>query len=398
MFNPEFSIFDDWMFGKLNNLLSDKKPPKDSNQIFLNIGEPQLNPPDILKETINRYSSEWRKYTPSNGTRSFREAVSNYISRRYPSAANFLDIDNEITPVPGTRAPLYQIGSFFRNANINKNTSLVTNPFYHAWRAGATATGNNILWMNADFSSNWLPDISSIDSKTLKKSSIMYICTPTNPHGAIASLSWLAKVINLCRKNNILLCVDECYADIYRDENSPPPGTLEALKLLNDGTKGVVVLHSLSKRSSCPGLRAGFMAGDPKIIAMYRKLVANGGVVLSEPQLRAAEALYQDDSHVKISRDFYNKNFSLSETILKFQKPDAGFFHFIPVDNDLEATKHLWEHYGIKIMPGSFMSANTPKGNPSKGFLRIALVHNLKITKEALSKIARGLEDLKCHQ
>ena len=144
MFNPEFEIFNDWMFGKLSVLLSDVSPPQNTEHILLTIGEPKNHPPEIIKETLNKYSADWRKYTPSSGTRYFRESVAEYISKRYPSCSDFFDIDEEISPVPGTRAPLFQIGLLIKNGSKDKHISLVTNPFYHAWRAGAIAANNKI--------------------------------------------------------------------------------------------------------------------------------------------------------------------------------------------------------------------------------------------------------------
>ena len=395
MFNPEFSIFNDWMFGKLSNLLSGVNPPSDSETILLTIGEPKTNPPEIVQETFNKYYKDWRKYTPSGGTSFFRESVAEYISKRYPKASEFFDIDDEITPVPGTRAPLFQIGLLLKNGSINKDISLVTNPFYHAWRAGAIAANKKIFWMDANNKTNWLPQPKDIDTKILERSSIMYVASPSNPHGSCASMDWLIQTINICRKNDILLCVDECYADIYRQDCAPPIGTVEALEKIGEGSKGVIIFNSLSKRSSAAGLRAGFIAGDKEVISKYRQLTANGGVSISEPQLRVAAALYKDDEHVEKNRLFYDKNFLLSEKILGFNKPQGGFFNFIPVDDDLIATKHLWENHGVKVMPGRFMANTYDSYNPGKNYLRIALVNNANITEIGLHKISKGLQELK---
>ena len=146
--------------------------------------------------------------------------------------------------------------------------------------------------MNATSETNWLPETQNIESSILRRSSIMYVASPSNPHGSCASIDWLIKTINQCRKYDILLCVDECYADIYREDGMPPSGTVEALDKIGEGSKGVIIFHSLSKRSSAAGLRAGFIAGDKAVISKYRQLTSNGGVAISEPQLRVAQALY----------------------------------------------------------------------------------------------------------
>ena len=391
MLNPSLSTLNDWMFGKLNHLLSDIKRDKEET-FLLNIGEPQLNPPEIVKEIINKYNLDWRKYTPSNGSREFRESVAHYISRRYPSAKGLLDIDKEITAVPGTRAPLHQVGWIIREGT-SKQTSLVTNPFYHAWRAGAIAAGTKIVWMDALQSNNYLPNPWILSKKVLDDTALMYICSPSNPQGTSASIQYLIEIINLCRKHKILLCVDECYADIYRNNSSPPAGTLEALEKIGEGCNGVVVFHSLSKRSSVPGLRCGFMAGDQKIIGAYNLLTSNGGVCLSIPQLKAGEALYMDDKHVQSNRNHYDKNFLISKNLLNHEIPNGGFFIFKRVKDDLKAARHLWKKFGVKVMPGSFMASNTDN-KPGSGFLRIALVHDEFTTKKALTLVSKGLEEL----
>ena len=127
---------------------------------------------------------------------------------------------------------------------------------------------------------------------------------------------------------------------------------------------------------------------------MYRKLTANGGVVISEPQLRVAQALYKDEEHVKKNRLYYDKNFEISEKILNIKKPQGGFFNFIPVDDDLVATKHLWTNHGIKVMPGRYMAYSNGDDNPGKNFLRIALVNNAETTDLALKKISKGLLEI----
>ena len=136
------------------------------------------------------------------------------------------------------------------------------------------------------------------------------------------------------------------------------------------------------------------MAGDKKIINAYNLLTANGGVCLSVPQLKTAEALYMDDRHVYLNRVFYDNNFLLSEKILEHGSPHGGFFIFKQVKDDLLAARHLWKNYGVKVMPGSFMAENSDGVNPGYGFIRIALVHKSEHTKTALRLVSKGLKEL----
>ena len=275
----------------------------------------------------------------------------------------------------------------------DSSIAVLTNPFYHAWKAGAIESDSKILWLNAKKSNNYNPDIDELSEETLKSISIMYLCFPTNPHGALTNIDYFIKVINLAKEYDFVLAIDECYIDIYRTSHSKPIGCLDALVKMNLNLDNVVIFNSLSKRSNVPGLRAGFIVGDENVISLYKLLVSNGASPVPIPIQNIAASLYRDEKHNYETCLYYDQNFKIAKEFLKeshpnLKIPDAGFYLWLPVKDDLKAAIDLWRDYSVRVMPGTFMAENVSGENPCKGFLRIALVHKKEIVTEALQRIS----------
>ena len=392
--NPEHAIFDRNMFVQLRALLDPIAPPADLPVLDMSIGEPQQPPAKLLTDSVLRYNEQWQFYPKATGSLHFTGAVETYIARRWPEAAGLAD-PSQIIPVPGTREPLHLLGHLVSGSKANA-AALVTNPFYHAWRAGALASGGKIVYLNGESKLNFLPDLQALAPTTLDQTSIMFLCSPTNPQGSVMDLDYLVAALRLARTHDFLLVMDECYADIWR--GSPPIGMMQAAAFLatkegannnHDPLANVVVLNSLSKRSGAAGLRAGFMVGDKQVINQYLKLVANGGSLVPTPLLSVAADLYKDEAHVADIRAYYHANFALVERHLGISPPQGGFFLWLKVDDDVQFVKRLMAEQAVRGLPGSFMGVETTDGNPGAGYVRLALVHDAKITDEALGRIAK---------
>ena len=392
--NPAHAIFDGNMFVQLRGLLESITPPANLHVLDMSIGEPQQPPAALLIDSVSRHNDQWQFYPKATGSPRFTAAIEGYIARRWPEAAGLADA-SQIIPVPGTREPLHLLGHLVTASKPNA-AALVTNPFYHAWRAGALASGGETIWLNSGANQNFLPDLHAVASADLDRASILYLCSPTNPQGSVMDMDYLVDVIRLARKHDFLLVMDECYADIWR--GSPPTGLMQAAALVadQDGIAGdadplanLVVLNSLSKRSGAAGLRAGFMVGDRQVVAQYLKLVGNGGSLVPTPLLAVAADLYDDEAHVAAIRAYYDANFALVEKHLGIAPPQGGFFLWLKVDDDIEFAKRLMAEQAVKAVPGSFMGLETEDGNPGAGYVRLALVHNAERTNEALSRVAK---------
>ena len=388
--NPAHAIFDDNMFVRLRAILDPIAPHPSLPILDMSIGEPQMPPCQLLLESVAKHNSAWQFYPKASGNSRFIGAVQNYIDRRWPAASQLAD-DEQIIPVPGTREPLHLLGCLVAGTKPNA-VALVTNPFYHAWRAGALASGAEIQFLNSGANHNFLPDLASVDADTLARTTLLYLCSPTNPHGSIMDLDYLKMALSLARQHDFLVVVDECYSDIWRRQ--PPPGMIEAAAGLASDVSGLdplrnlVVLNSLSKRSGAAGLRAGFMVGDHSVISQYLKIIGNGGSLVPTPLLEVAADLYDDDDHVAEIRSYYNANFDIAAAHLRITPPEGGFFLWLKVDDDIDFVQRLMAEQAVRALPGSFMAVSTDSGNPGIGYVRLALVHDSDRTDTAIRRIA----------
>ena len=397
MVNPDYNILKDWMFGKLSSLLENIEPNPKYQVLKMSLGEPSLGVPNFTKNILDLNYNDWAKYPPTDAIPSFGKSIISYIKRRYPGADKLINLNKNIVPVPGTREPLHLVGLLAKNLKFGVTTALVTNPFYHAWLAGSISSGSKIHWLNASKENNYLPDISSLPEKLLNSSVIMYICSPSNPHGSVASIDYLKKAILLARKYKFILAIDECYGDIYRMNKPKPPGGLEAAASIGKSLEKLIIFNSLSKRSNACGMRAGFIAGDENIIESYKLLVSNGASPVPIPIQKVASALYDDDNHQSRACLHYDKNFEIAEKYLKplykdFKIPDGGFFLWLKVNDDQKAAKVLWNKFSLRVMPGSFMAKEVAGFNPGKGFLRISLVDKKEVIEETMRRICLYLK------
>jgi len=390
-------------FTRLNKLLEGVAPGGGNTPLLLQLGEPQFAPPAFVAEEIAKTAAGWAKYPPTAGNEAFRNAVKAWLERRYHLPASMLNADKEILPVSGTREALFQIAlsAVAAGAPKGKTKVLMGNPFYHSYAGAAAVAGGEPAFLPADRNSNFLPDLSKITAAELDQAALVYLCSPANPQGAVAPLEYLKQWLQLARKHDFVLAADECYAEIYPD--TPPPGALEAARDLANGSPGAVdhllVFHSLSKRSSAPGLRSGFIAGDAKLIARQAQLVNYGGVAMPLPILAAATRLWQDEAHVTENRARYRRSFEIAQEILGpifgAVRPQGGFFLWLDVGDGERAALELWKQAAVKVLPGGYMArAEIDGNNPGARYIRVAVILEPDEMAAALRRMAPVLEGL----
>ena len=393
MINKDFDVLKNWMFGSLSSLLDNISPNPDLNVLKMSIGEPQLGPPNFIRDKFDIFFDYWGKYPPAGPVPILSDAIRSYLSKRFPGSEKLINFDKNIAPVPGTREALHLIGLISKDKDKKNPLAVLTNPFYHAWKAGAIQSNSKILWLNAKKENNYNPNIDYLSPETLRSVTIMYLCFPSNPQGALADIDYLIKAAKLAKKYDFILAVDECYIDIYRTYLPKPFGLLDALVKMNSNLDNVIIFNSLSKRSSVPGLRAGFILGDENVISVYKLLVSNGASPVPIPIQNIAALLYEDEKHNFDNCLHYDQNFKIAndlfmETHPNLEIPKAGFYLWLPVKDDLKVAVELWKNYSVRVMPGTFMAENVSGENPCKGFLRIALVHKKDVVIEALQRIS----------
>ena len=392
--NPEYRLFDGNMFAQMRALLADQAPPSGRALLDLSIGEPQIAGGSLLTKSLAEHNDGWQFYPKAAGHPRFTAAVEHYIARRWPAAAGLVDLDRQMLPVPGTREPLAFLGGLVKGAKPDAAV-LIANPYYHAWRAGALASGAEMRYLNAFAADGFIPDLAAQPVDVLARTSLVYLCSPTNPQGGVMSRAQIKSAIRLARQHDFLLVMDECYCDIWR--GAPPAGALEAAAEIHDEDgadpqtdplRNLMVLNSLSKRSSAAGLRAGFIIGDAAVVGLYAKLVANSGSLVPTPLLMVAADLYEDEDHVAAIRAHYDHSFALAAHYLGVTPPQGGFFLWLPVGDDQDFVKRLMREQAVRAMPGSFMAETSDGVNPGAGYVRLALVHDHDQTEESLARVA----------
>ncbi|HCI45922.1 MAG TPA: aspartate aminotransferase, partial [Rhodospirillaceae bacterium] len=240
----------------------------------------------------------------------------NWLVRRYGAAADSLDPDRHILAVPGTKETLYFLAQLLTpatNADGNQPLALLPNPAYMVYEGAGVMAGAKLHYLPATAETGFLPDLEAIPAEVMDRAAFMYLCTPSNPEGAAADLAYLKRALELARTHDFVLIADECYADVYLGE-TPPDGAVQAA---NGDFSNLIICHSLSKRSNAAGLRAGFIAGDPALIAKFRRLRSYGAAVMPLPLVAAATALWNDDDHAAEIRAGYRTRFETAHHILQ---------------------------------------------------------------------------------
>ena len=375
--------FEPYPFEKLNNLLKNITPNPKFEACALTIGEPQFQTPQFIQNALKDATSLLQKYPKTSGSTLLREAQRTFIKKRFNLKLN----DAQIIPTLGTREVLFNFPQFLLFDKKNPVMAF-TNPFYQIYEGAAIATRSKIIHLNLTQENNFKPQI---NEEELAHCDLVILNFPNNPTSSVLTLEELAQWVDLSLKHNFVLLNDECYSEIYT--NKPSPSLLEASLFAGNTTfKNILVINSISKRSSAPGLRNGFIAGDENILKKYMKYRAYIGCASPLPLQSAAAVAWLDEEHVQKSRDIYKRNFEIAEEILGTKIPQATFYVWLKVQNAVEFTKKLYKEYNVKVLPGEYLGREDSHGNnPGTGFIRIALVEPEEKTREVLDRIKECL-------
>ncbi len=397
-------------FARLSRLLDGIAPgpsPRPGGApILLSVGEPQNQPPGFVAEELARHAAQWSRYPPPRGTPAYLAAAAAWLTRRYdlPECAGapggMIDPGRCLLPLPGTREGLFfAVLSIVPPAGEGRGpVVLIPNPFYHVYAGAAAAAGAEPVFVPATREAGFLPDFVALDPEILDRAVMCLFCSPSNPQGAVADLAQLKGLIEAARCHDFVVAFDECYAELYNDK--PPVGALQAARELTGAEDGsldrMLVFHSLSKRSSAPGLRCGFVAGAPALIDALDGILRVGGAGVPLPVLAAGTRLCQEEEHVVANRARYQANFASAERHFGkrfgYQTPAGGFFLWLEVGDGEAAALELWRQGGIKVLPGAYMCAQDESSrNPGAAYIRVALVYDPELTDVALGRLGELL-------
>jgi aspartate/methionine/tyrosine aminotransferase len=385
-------------FTRLNKLLESVQAGGGNTPLALSVGEPQFAPPPAVQRLVHEQAALWGKYPMATGTEPFRKAAAGWLTRRFRLPEGMVDPARHVMPVSGTREALFHVALSAVPeiaAGEEKPVVLMPNPFYHVYAGAAAAAGAEPYFLNATEENSFLPEIAAIPPAILKRTKLAYICSPSNPQGAVAPLAYLASWLALARQHGFVLASDECYSEIYR--GTPPHGALEAARDSGGALDNLIIFHSLSKRSSGAGMRSGFVAGDARLMQRQAQLINFGGVATPYPILAAATELWQDEEHVAGYRAKYIENFNAAqdalEDIFGEVRAEGGFFLWLDVGDGEAAAKALWAEAAIRVLPGGYMARADANGvNPGQRYIRVALVLEPAEMTAALKRMAPVLK------
>ena len=387
-------------FTQLRRLLVDT-PAGHSNPIELTIGEPREAMPDFILAKLNEAGALYGKYPPIRGSDELKSAIAGWLSRRYQIPGS-VDPAREILALNGSREGLFYaclpaVGRKVVSKTGGRPAILMCNPYYSAYLGGALGVGAEPIFLNATKETGFLPDLDDMarDADLMARTCALFICSPANPQGAVASRGYILKALSLARAHGFMLFLDECYSEIYT--GSAPTGGLEVAAATPERFKNLVVFNSLSKRSNLPGLRSGFCAGDAAFIESYAEIRNMCAPQVPGPVQHASAAAWSDDAHVVTARAAYAQKFAVADEVLKgrfgYECPAGGFCLWLDMSQfggDLNAAVTLWKRMGVKVIPGSFLAQTGRDGtNPGANYVRVALVQDPATIREALERMTR---------
>ena len=384
-------------FEKLAALKDGVAPPGDLAPISLSIGEPRHAPPGFIFETLAANRDRFGAYPKAAGLPEFRRSAAGWLTRRYGLPDGMLDPDTQVLPVNGTREALFA----FVQAAVDPAGSplvLMPNPCYQIYEGGALLAGADPGYLDTTADNGFLPDLDRVAAGDWARCQVLFLCSPGNPTGAVMSLDYLERAIELADEHHFLIAADECYADIYLHEDDPPPGLLQACaRMGRKSAERCVVFHSLSKRSNVPGMRSGFVAGDERVMDAYRLYRTYHGCAVPEAVQLASIPAWDDEEHVRANRRQYQAKFAavlrILEPVLDVFAPPASFYVWAGVGGSDEAfARGLFASQNVTVLPGSYLSRPGPDGDPGAGRVRISLVAELDACVDAARRIVRFVE------
>ena len=390
--NPHLKLLQPYPFEKLRGLLASARPEATGLPLVdLSIGEPKHAAPQLARDAIVSSLAGLSGYPPTKGDPVLRQAIANWIGQRYGIPAP--DPETQVLPVLGSREALFAFAQTVIDGTKGGHV-ICPNPFYQIYEGAALLAGAQPFYVNGDPAKNFLSDWRKVPEAIWKDTQLIFACSPGNPAGSVMPIEDWAFLFEMADKHDFVIASDECYSEIYLDEETPPLGGLEAaVKLGRHDFSRLVSFSSLSKRSNLPGLRSGFVAGDVAIISKFLLYRTYHGSAMSPIVSAASIAAWRDEEHVRANRAAYKAKFDavlpILQAVMNVQRPDASFYLWAatPYD-DAKFTFDLLDQQAVKVLPGSYVSRLAEGTSPGINRIRIALVAPLEACVTGAQRIA----------
>ena len=403
--NPHLEKLHPYPFEKLRELFAGVTPRADYTPISLGIGEPKHPTPAFIEKALTHAIAGLANYPSTIGSEPLRAAIAHWLERRYAIPA--LDPATMVLPVNGSREALFGIAHAVIDASRPDPLVLSPNPFYQIYEGAAYLAGASPWFVNSDPARNFAPDFGTVPDDVWTRVQLLYICSPGNPTGAVLSLDDWRELFDLSDRHGFVIAADECYSEIYCG-STPPLGALEAAHALGRSSgerpyANLIVFSSLSKRSNVPGMRSGFVAGDPAVVKKFLLYRTYCGGAMSPPVQAASIAAWNDETHVQDNRTLYKEKFNLITPMLRqvmdVELPDAGFYLWADVRrtglSDTDFARRLYAEYNVTVLPGSYLARDAHGTNPGRNRIRMALVAGVDEGLEAATRIVQFCQNLR---
>ena len=389
--NPRLGLLQPYPFERLRKLLAGASPPAGMAPISLGLGEPQHPTPALIKQAVTANLGGLSRYPATAGQPELRDTIAAWITRRF--GLKSLDPATQILPVNGSKEALFSLVQAALDPDERDALVICPNPFYQIYEGATLLAGARPYFVNSLPANGLRPDWGAIPNDVWAKTRLVIACSPSNPHGRVMTMDEWKLLFDLSDRHGFVIVADECYSEIYFDEAKPPLGALAAAQALGrDGYPRLVSLSSLSKRSSAPGLRSGFVAGDAKVLESFLLYRTYHGSAMSNTVQMASIAAWKDEAHVIENRRLYREKFAAFyervNPVLPLTMPQAAFYFWANVGgDDTQFARDLFSATGITVLPGSYIGRDAQGTNPGRGFVRMALVSTVEESIEAAQRL-----------
>lgn len=389
--NPDLARLQPYPFERLRQLCLGVSPAPTFREIRLSIGEPQHATPLLIQQALAEHLGGLAQYPTTQGTRGLRESIGQWIARRY--AVPLVDVETQVLPVNGSREALFAFAQTVIDRTRPWAKVVCPNPFYQIYEGAALLAGAEPIFLNTVPENGFIMDWTAFPEPVWRDVQLVYVCSPANPTGNVMTLASWRALFALADRHDFVIASDECYSEIYGDDNAPPLGALTAARQLGrDDYRRLVVFSSLSKRSNVPGLRSGFVAGDAEVLKKFLLYRTYHGSAMNPAVQAASIAAWNDEAHVQDNRRRYAEKFAAVTPLiarhLPCAIPDAGFYLWAKTPiADIEFARQLLQQKNVAVLPGSYLGRVADGINPGENFVRLALVTSLEDCLEAAHRI-----------
>lgn len=388
--NPRLQSLQAYPFEKLRKLFEGATPDPARAHINLGIGEPRHPTPEFIQRALSDNLAKLSAYPPTVGGEALRQTIAQWLARRYSLPS--IDWKTEVLPVNGSREALFAFAQAVVNPAQDGAVVVCPNPFYQIYEGAALLAGARPYYVNTISERGFAADYRMVPETVWNRVQLLYVCSPGNPTGKVLGIDEWQEIFALSDRHGFIVASDECYSEIYFDEDRPPLGALQAAVRLGRGFERLVMFSSLSKRSNAPGLRSGFVAGDAAVLKAFLLYRTYHGGAMNPAVQDASIAAWRDEDHVRENRRKYAEKFALvtpmMQRVLEVGRPDAGFYLWArtPIADD-EFARRLYAEQHVTVLPGSFLSRNSGGVNPGANHVRMALVAEMEECLEAAERI-----------